>query len=273
MYVEFLARSFRSADAIKNYVSGVRHMHKLLHINCESLDGFELNLMLRALTITMLPPIKEQLLITPDILRRLVHCCDMLPGLGSTIKCALLFAWFGFLRQSNLAPKSATDFDPRRHTCRGDVLQSSPGLVVMLKWSKTNQAGKGLNLIPLPEVAGNPLCPVAAYKSMLHSVPTRTQNDPLLMFSQSRKALTVSYSARSLKALTDSLCLPGLTFHQFRRSGAQIAYQAGVGYVHIKKHGTWASDAFWDYISREVIALSSPVPLALRQVVSACDKS
>jgi hypothetical protein len=45
------------------------------------------------------------------------------------------------LRQSNLAPKTAAAFDIRRNTCRGDVICHPPGLVILLKWTKTLQKG------------------------------------------------------------------------------------------------------------------------------------
>ena len=52
------------------------------------------------------------------------------------------------LRQSNLAPGSVGKFDATRHTTRADVAIQPPGLVIRVKWSKTN-ADNGPNLIVL----------------------------------------------------------------------------------------------------------------------------
>lgn len=40
MYCEFLARSFSSPKTIRNYISGVRLMHKYVHASADSLHSF-----------------------------------------------------------------------------------------------------------------------------------------------------------------------------------------------------------------------------------------
>ncbi len=120
----------------------------------------------------------------------------------------------------------------------------------MLKWSKTNQTCDTLNLIPLPEIHNSPLCPVSAYLSMINAIPSRSSNDPLLLYFDTRKALTTNTLSKFLRTFSATLCIPPLTMHQFRRLGAQLVYRAGLDFVHIKKHGCWVSDPFWHYISK-----------------------
>jgi hypothetical protein len=48
-----------------------------------------------------------------------------------------------------------------------------------------------------------------------------------------------------------------------RRGGASAAYHAGVNHARVKSHGTWSSDAFWQYVTSNT--LSSEVPSALAQ--------
>ena len=38
------------------------------------------------------------------------------------------------------------------------------------------------------------------------------------------------------------------SFHSFRRSGATLAYNLGIGLEEIKRHGTWKSNAVQSYI-------------------------
>ncbi len=57
-----------------------------------------------------------------------------------------------------------------------------------------------------------------------------------------------------------------MELHCLRRSGATAAYTAGVD-THIKRRGTWSSDAFWQYITTNAMTLTnSPVALGLKQV-------
>ncbi len=122
--------------------------------------------------------------------------------------------------QHNLAPIASNSFDPKRHTCRGDVLRRPPGLVVILKWSKTNQTRDKVNLIPLPEIPNSPLCLVSAYFSMINAIPSRSSNDPFPLYPDTRKALTTNTLSKFLRTFSATLRIPPLTMHQFRRNTA-----------------------------------------------------
>ena len=49
LFAQFLARSFKSVDSIRNYISGVRTLHSLLRLTCGANDSLELKLLLKAL--------------------------------------------------------------------------------------------------------------------------------------------------------------------------------------------------------------------------------
>ena len=268
MFVEFLTRSIKSPQTIKNYISGVRMLHKKLDIKTTSLDSFELQLMLRAVSINLDHIPATHTLITVQILHRIADYCNKYEGVGVVMKCCFLFAYFAFLRVSNLAPMSSRQFNAKKNTCRGDMLLNPPGLIVVLKWQKTNQTHENIHLIPMPEIAASPLCPVKAYKDMLTLVPTKHPNDPLLMFPNTRKMVTTTWITKFVSNMCKHLRLEILGMHDFRRSGAEMCFRAGVDFTHIRKHGTWSSDAFFAYISKEAIAETSPIPGTLKQLVS-----
>ena len=46
------------------------------------------------------------------------------------------------------------------------------------------------------------------------------------------------------------------------RAGAKTGYKANVDLQHIKSHGTWKSDCFWNYISKVALADHSKIPAA-----------
>lgn len=254
LYVEHLAQRFRSPKSVSNYISGVRLLHKYLGVECPSLYSFELDLMLRALDITFMHLPNQRLPITTQILQQLCQLCDNIGPLGRVLRCAFLFGFFGLLRQSNLAPRRQGAFDPLRHTCRGDIVFHYPGLVIIQKWSKTNQRGGQPHLIPLPAIQGSPLCPVAAYTAMLEVAPTSHPNQPLLCTTGSRlpgRPLTTTWLGQSFAIMMDTLGYSHTRYslHSLRRGGATTSYQAGVSFTEIQRHGGWSSNAFWDYIA------------------------
>ena len=176
-------------------------------------------------------------------------CClwsDWRNGHSPHLQVAFTLTYYGFLRQSNIAPASRTGFDPSRHTTRGDVTLSPPGLVVQLKWSKTHQAPGTPGLVPIPSVPGQRTDPVAAYTSMLRAVPTRSPADPLLTLP-SRRPVTSRYLQRALRCILTALGLHAHAYslHSFRRGGATTAFREGADFIDVKRHGLWRSDAFW----------------------------
>ena len=267
MYAEFLARSFTSPRSIRNYLSGVRLMHHYLGQDAPNLDCFELDLILRALDITLAHVPTRRLPITESILSELWSACDYLGPTGIVLRFAFLFGFFSFVRQSNWAPTSASSFDPHRHTCRGDIFVHPPGLVVLLKWSKTLQTHEKMPMIPLPAIPGHHLCPVQAYHDMLAVAPTASPNDPLLMLPTTNGGLRVMTTPQLRKAFNTLMeCLgyspAAYSLHSFRRGGATAAHRAGADFLSVQRHGTWTSDAFWDYIVSDAVE-NSPVAHAL----------
>lgn len=250
MYTEFLARSFKSSKAIVNYVSAVRLLHKLVGVQASSLHCFELDLMLRAMSVTLDRTLPCRQPVSIGLLSSLCQLCEKLDTLGTVVKCVFLFAFFGFLRISNVVPSAAAKFDRTRHLCGGDVFTTTTGLDIIIKWSKTRQTRFGGHTITLPRLPGHPLCPVAAYRDMTRVVPTGA-NKPLFRFpGKSRQPLTGPILRAILHCLVESLGLAAgqITFHSFRKGGASLCYNKGVQLAHIKQHGDWQSDSVWRYI-------------------------
>ena len=159
MFVEFLARQFTSPKSIRNYIHGIKFLHKLVGQSSPALSSFPVQLSLRALAVTMPQLPHQRQPITVEMLQHLCTLSDHQGGVFATAaKCAILFAFFGFLRCSSLAPSGASSFDPHRHICRGDILLEEPGLLIFIKWSKTRQATSYFHMLPLPSLGQHSLC-------------------------------------------------------------------------------------------------------------------
>ena len=262
-YIEHLAQRMRSYRSVLNYISAIRHLHKLSGIQVDNLNDHSVQLLLRALPFTMFAQPTRHLPITLDILTRVCDVCDNMSTLGAVLKVAFLLGFFGFLRQSNLAPPTAASFDEERHTRRRDVMFQPPGLVITLRWSKTMQDGTSTSLVPIPRLPGHPLDPVAAMQTMLKLTPTHSPRDPLLLLP-GKKVVTITTLATALRAILSELGLPAdqYSLHSLRRGGATESFKAGVDITHIKRHGTWRSDAVYDYITTCAVS-DSAIPARL----------
>ena len=228
LYVEFLAGTFCSPKAIRNYISAVRLLHKYLGAQTTSFDCFEMKPMLRAIDNTLSHTLNQRLPITIDILQALCSTCDRIGSSGLVLKFAF------FLRQSNLArglPAALTNVS----THAEKTLSCTPRLVLLLKWTKTRQHLDTQQMIPPPAIPGHPLCPVRAFQNT-----PADSNGPLLLHPFSGEILTVGYLRRAFTLLIQTLGLQrsDYSLHSLRRGGATAASQAGVDYIHIKRHGT-----------------------------------
>ena len=120
--------------------------------------------------------------VTPQELARIIHYVHAVLR-DSTIICALTFAYIGMFCQSNLAAATSVGFDHTRQFTRGDISPTRDGLLVTLKWSKTIQAYRDTTSVFLPRMPASTLCPVRPFHAMLIDSPTRSLNDPLIMFA------------------------------------------------------------------------------------------
>ena len=269
-YLEHLTATIRSPRTIRNYVSGLRTWHRRVAGDPHALDSTEVKQMLRALDMTLVHTPSPKLPITQDMLPSLLQACNSLGAVGPAVKVALLLGYYGFLRQSNLAPRTPASFDPKRDTCRGDVLFQPPGLIVILKWSKTLQRGEKAHLVPLPARPNHPLCPLAAYQALLHHTPTLSPNHPLLQVPAppgaplSARCVTTGQLAQGLHtALLAAGHQPSdYSLHSLRAGGATDAHRAGAQPQDIQRHGDWASSCFWGYVAAHPTA-TAPIPRAL----------
>ena len=268
-YITYLSKQFISAGSVKNYISGVSFLHKCLGKPFKAIHQFPVQCLFRAVEIALRRQPSQKFPITPPLLMRLVQVSGSLGVLAPPFRVALLLAFYGMLRVSNLAPSSPAALDVSRDICRGDVVFRPPGLVITLKWSKTLQDLSTTPLVPIPTVPGHLLDPVQAYKDLLKVAPTSQPRQPLLMYfhNQSKHVLTAPLLNSLLRKLLIMLHIPpeNYSFHSLRRGGATTAYHAGVKITDVKRHGVWASDSFFKYITDPVVALS-PVSSALGNV-------
>ena len=272
LYIEFLARKFKSPKSVRNYLSAVLLMHKQLNMDCPAAHSYPVSLMLRAIDHSMRHTPTSRLPVTVTLLQQLCSLCSTMGIWGCVLKCAMLLSFYSFFRQSNLAPPTPHQFDYTRHTTRGDVQQSPTGITIALKWTKTLQAAMVHVHIPLPSITGSPLCPVRAFNSMVQGVPTNNPRAPLLLLpspSGGYTIVTIPHLTSGFNTLITRLHLPPhkYSFHSLRRGGATLAHQSGVPLSIIKSHGTWTSDAVNTYI-QPAASPTSTLPRLLAQAVS-----
>ena len=169
-YVEFLSRTFKSVDSIKNYLSGVKLLHLLLEQDCSAFKSVELKLALKGIArLNPHSPLRAKSM-TPQLLLKIYQILDKNDPVDITMFALYLVAFFSLLRKSNLVCDALKNFDANRCLLRQDVIVGEKSMLLVITWSKTIQYGKRKLKIPLLALENSALCPIAAYKHMCKQV-------------------------------------------------------------------------------------------------------
>ena len=251
LYAQFLSRSFKSVDSIKNYLNGIRILFLISDLNVDIFYSFEVKLTLKGLKRKLLHMPKQALPITLEILTKFYDLLDHTNRVDVTYWCLFLFAFMLMSRKSNLVPISSKHFDKSKQLCRGDITVFQSCLLVRFKWTKTIQFGNRNLILPLVAIPASIFCPVEAYQKMCSLNPGSAE-DPAFFVSKRNKVYALTYAEfqKKLRILIAAIGLDSSLFssHSFRRGGASLANQAGVPANLIQIMGDWKSDAYKRYI-------------------------
>ena len=209
-FMEFLSKNGSSPANISNYLAGIRALHIVYGLDTKASRDDRLPLFVKSLKINAPLSPKPLNLISVQLLEKIVKVCDKLKS-PHIFKPLYLFAFFSFLRLSNILPHSARQFDLTRHLTRGDLIFTQNSCTVIIKWSKTLQNRKGFKTIAIPSLGASPLCPITSLQHMFTVIPA-SKNSPLFCLPSTAKhvALSDSTARKHLKQVSLLLDLPPL---------------------------------------------------------------
>ena len=173
-------------------------------------------------------PVRQKLPFFVDHLSNLHQLLNLSDTKQLSAWCAMLLAFFGCFRLSNLVPASKAKTDPFKYLKRDDIIFEKDLVLIYYKWSKTNQNSSREAWIPLCSVADNRFNLKYQLKQLFHSVKVPS-DAPLFTFYKEN-----FHSKSSLVKLLD-LCvyIKGLSpadysWHSFRRGAAVFAFELGL---------------------------------------------
>ena len=103
LYAQFLARSFKSANSIQNYLSGVKMLHVLLELQPPELNAIEIRLAIRGITKIKSHLPKQAFPIMPELLLTIHTTLDFSYKLDVTFWALCLIAFFTMARKTAFA--------------------------------------------------------------------------------------------------------------------------------------------------------------------------
>ena len=268
-YLAFLSKSLSCYRSLVNYVNILKHINKSLGADFSFMHNYDAFLTQRALRRIMGDCVRVTHPVTVDILLNIFQHFDFSNQLHICMHAVFLFAFFSFLRISNLVPYASANChaDNAYFLKRQDVYFTASGAVLRVYRTKTIQFKQHVLDIPLPFIPNSILCPVTALKKYFCTVPA-LDSSPLFIVHHGRslKPILAAHFNRFFKSCITTVGLEPDSFssRSFRQGGATFAFNCGAPTEFIKAQGDWPSDAYLVYLK-----LSTKKKLDILQAISA----
>ena len=245
-------KGFKSADSVRNYISGIRTCHALLGFQAPPTADKQMEMFLAGIKNVLLHDTKQAAPISPELLLKMYHVVDFTDEIEMVAWVALLVGFTMFLRRSNLVPEAMDKFQSDKQFTRADFNVTGPDSVMMaeVRWSKTIQFKQRVLRLPILPVKNKKICPVTWMNYMISHIPGLS-TDPLFLIRVKGKKLALSANQLILR-MRKWLRLINedpekYSIHSLRRGGATFASQCNIRGEMIRVLGDWASDAWKRY--------------------------
>ena len=267
-FIAFLGRSPLAKDYATSIISSVKWFALLLDPpSAKVFDAVLVSVSLKGLRAQLSRPVRQKLPLTVAHLCTFYNYLDLSKPKYLACWCAMLLAFFGCFRLSNLVPTSKNMFDSLKHLCRDDVKFEKGVVLIYYKWSKTNQNCNKVSWVPICPV-NDERFNIVMYLDKLFSIVKVPANASLFSFDKKN-----FHSRHSLVNLLDLCVLKAelppsdYSWHSFRRGSAVFAFELGLADSAVQLLGDWASSAFKTYLE---FSFSKKVSVA-RDIASSFD--
>ena len=137
-YLEFLTENIASHTNLANNISAIKACCTIYNLPIQPFQDSRIKYYLKAISLHKPFKVTQKKIVDIHTLQLIVRSCNF-TYMGQIYKALYLVAFFSFLRISNLVPHSIQAFSPIHQLAKGDLIFASPGVHIIIKWTKTLQ--------------------------------------------------------------------------------------------------------------------------------------
>ena len=248
-FIALLGRGPLAYKSALNIISSLKWFTSVLDPPSVTVfDAVLVKISMKGLKAQLSRPVRQKLPFTMDHLCIFYEYLDLCNAKHLAAWCAMLLAFFGCFRLSNLVPISKNKFDPLKQLKINDINFEKDVLLVFYKWSKTNQNASKVTWVPICAVKDHRFN-IKLHFENLFLLVNAPKDSPLFSFNKAD-----FHSRYSLVRLLDKLVFEaGLSpsdysWHSFRRGAAVFAFELGLADSAVQLLGDWSSSAFKNYL-------------------------
>ena len=249
-----LADEGKAPGTVDNYVSTVCTTHRLAGFDAPVPNQIHFRMISDYIEKTNARPVKQAEPITEMALKVMFTAVNFDSELEAVAWTAVLVAFQGLFRGSNIGQPTRKTFDADRNFIRSDLYVKDGFLTVCVRWSKTIQTKNKIVEVPMIPNDFKEICPVRFLKRMLLIIPA-SPHEPLFLVRDgtNRFPLTSAQVARLIKKWAKIVGLDAKKFttHCLRRGGLNRAHEAEVQTEDLQIMGDWRSNAYKRYIKND----------------------
>ena len=248
-FIALLGRGSYAAKSATNIIGSLKFFSSVLcPLETKVFDSVLVASALKGLKAQLSRPVHQKLPVSVAHLIKFHSALDLNLKDHLACWCAMLLAFFGCLRLSNLVPTAQNQFDPLKHLKRDDVRFDQNVVLLFYKWAKTNQHASKVSWIPICPVSDERFNVKVFLERLLNSV-NAPSSAPLFSFGKKRFHSRSSL-VKLLEMCTRKAGLPSADYswHSFRRGAAVFAFELGMADSAVQLLGDWSSAAFKNYL-------------------------
>lgn len=246
LYIEFLARTQKTASAVASTISSLKAILQRLQIPVQEIHNYFVNSLQRSISINKRTVTFQRPPVTPLQIRTIFAAAKNSSNYLQ-FRAAVLLMFVTNMRQSNLFPRTQSLFDSQRMLTRADVTITPKAVVIRNKWSKSQQTVAHLRYQTIPKARVPLFCLRTALIEMFAFYSHTSSAQPLFHYNDG-SPITSQYMVKKWKKALKSAGIPThYTLHSLRRGGATYLQRAGVPLPDLAAHGGWRSSAVLRY--------------------------
>lgn len=250
-YFIHLTNTCSAYGTLANYSSAIKLFYQV-HGYQVYMSDIHMQLLMKAAKRQMSSQSKPKAPIEIPHLKFIMQNTDNNDPSQQMFLAAIMVAFFGCLRRSNVVPPSDLLFDSSKHLTRAAIKILPDSLVLVLPWTKTLQDASDVFTVVIAKPQSSPIDPVHIYTQFAINHPVLA-NDPAFSFYSNgrRSILTQSTLSKKLKHFLTSMGVAADAYgtHSLRRGGVTLMYASSVAPDMIRAHGTWKGCSYQKYIS------------------------
>ena len=248
-FIALLGMGAMAAESAMNIISSVKFFSSVLAPSSTSVfEGVFVTSALKGLKAQLSRPVHQKLPISLGHLIKFHSLLDLSQAKHLACWCAMLLAFFGCLRLSNLVPSAQIKFDPLKQLKRDDIKCVDSVVLVFFKWAKTNQNAKKVSWIPIIPVTDPRFNIKLNFEKLLKMVKA-PESAPLFTYAPDKFHTRFSLVTFLESCVSEAGLSPAdYSWHSFRRGAAVFAFELGLADSAVQLLGDWSSSAFKSYL-------------------------